>query len=475
MDAVQKANAGHPGTAMALAPLAYTLFQRFLRVNPADTAWPDRDRFVLSAGHACVLQYSLLHLVGYDLSLEDLEQFRQWGSRTPGPSRARPHARHRGHDRAARAGLRQRGRHGDGRALPGRALQPPRQAGRRPPRLRDLLRRRHDGGRQPGSRLDRRPLRPRQADRLLRRQPHHDRRHDRDLLRRREPPRAPGGRRLARAAGRGLRGRRRARAPRSRPRARKPSGRRSSRSARTSPTRRPNAVDTAKSHGAPLGEEEVRATKQAMGFDPERSFWVDERVYEHMSLREPERGAQQEWSERFASWREAPAGDGRGLGPRLGGAPARRLARGAAAASPPARSIATRAAGQKAMAAFAEFAPTMIGGAADLVESTKTVFEGAGEFSRVHARAQRAVRHPRARDGRDRQRRRRARRDRQALRLDVPDLLRLHARLGAPVGADGPAGGVGVDARLGRPRRGRPDPPAGRALRGAARDPRTCG
>ncbi|HEX4628183.1 MAG TPA: hypothetical protein VH137_05265, partial [Gemmatimonadales bacterium] len=84
MDAVQKANAGHPGTAMALAPLGYVIFRRFLRANPADPEWPDRDRFVLSAGHACILQYALLHLTGYDLSLEDLEQFRQWGSRTPG-------------------------------------------------------------------------------------------------------------------------------------------------------------------------------------------------------------------------------------------------------------------------------------------------------------------------------------------------------------------------------------------------------
>ncbi len=90
MDAVQKANAGHPGTAMALAPLAYTLFKRFLRANPADTGWPDRDRFVLSSGHACVLQYSLLHLTGYEMSLDDLKQFRQWGSRTPGhPERGR--------------------------------------------------------------------------------------------------------------------------------------------------------------------------------------------------------------------------------------------------------------------------------------------------------------------------------------------------------------------------------------------------
>ena len=69
MDAVQQANAGHPGTAMALAPLAYTLFERFLTLNPRDPEWPDRDRFVLSAGHACVLQYSLLHLTGFELGL----------------------------------------------------------------------------------------------------------------------------------------------------------------------------------------------------------------------------------------------------------------------------------------------------------------------------------------------------------------------------------------------------------------------
>src|SRR5271167_4211498 len=65
MDAVQQANAGHPGTAMALAPLGYTLFRRFLRLNPSDIEWPERDRFILSAGHACVLQYALLHLVGF--------------------------------------------------------------------------------------------------------------------------------------------------------------------------------------------------------------------------------------------------------------------------------------------------------------------------------------------------------------------------------------------------------------------------
>ena len=86
MDAVQQADSGHPGTPMALAPLAYVLWQRHLRYNPANPEWLDRDRFVLSAGHACLLLYSVLYLTGYDLTLDDIKQFRQWGSRTPGHS-----------------------------------------------------------------------------------------------------------------------------------------------------------------------------------------------------------------------------------------------------------------------------------------------------------------------------------------------------------------------------------------------------
>lgn len=83
-EAVQKAKSGHPGTPMALAPLAYLLWTRFLRYNPANPDWPGRDRFVLSCGHASMLLYSMLHLTGYDLPLEELKSFRQWGSRTPG-------------------------------------------------------------------------------------------------------------------------------------------------------------------------------------------------------------------------------------------------------------------------------------------------------------------------------------------------------------------------------------------------------
>ena len=84
MDAVEQAQSGHPGTPMALAPAAYLLWTRFLRHNPRDPLWIDRDRFVLSCGHASMLLYSLLHLTGYDLPLEEIKNFRQWGSKTPG-------------------------------------------------------------------------------------------------------------------------------------------------------------------------------------------------------------------------------------------------------------------------------------------------------------------------------------------------------------------------------------------------------
>src|SRR3954467_5663843 len=84
IDGVQKANSGHPGAPMGAAPMAYVLWTRFLRHAPTHPDWPDRDRFVLSAGHASMLLYSLLHLTGYEVSLEDLESFRQWCSITPG-------------------------------------------------------------------------------------------------------------------------------------------------------------------------------------------------------------------------------------------------------------------------------------------------------------------------------------------------------------------------------------------------------
>ena len=85
IDAIEKANSGHPGMPMGAAPMAYTLWSRYMNHNPKNPKWFNRDRFVLSAGHGSMLLYSLLHLSGYDLvSMDDLKEFRQWGSKTPG-------------------------------------------------------------------------------------------------------------------------------------------------------------------------------------------------------------------------------------------------------------------------------------------------------------------------------------------------------------------------------------------------------
>jgi transketolase len=383
MDSVQQANSGHPGTAMALAPLAYTLFKSFLRVNPGDTAWADRDRFVLSSGHACVLQYSLLHLCGYDLALDDLKQFRQWGSRTPGHPE-------RGHtpgievttgplgqgvangvgmamaerflgDRFNRPGSEIVDHHvyvicSDGDLMEGISQEAASIAGQFG--LGKLLVCYDDNhitidgttsisfdGEEHAARL--------QADgwhvQRVEDSEDLDALHDAVAAAREE--------------------------------AERPSFI-AIRSHIAYPA--PNAVDTAKSHGAPLGEEEVRAAKAVMGFDPGRSFWVDERVYEHMSLRASGAAVQEEWRARAETWREAfPE-----MAEDWDRAWAGELREGWREALPEfaaGEQVATRSAGQKAMAAFGAYAPTMIGGAADLVESTKTLFEGGGEFSRVHA------------------------------------------------------------------------------------------
>ena len=84
IDAIQKANSGHPGLPMGAAPMTYTLWQRHQRHDPKDPSWPNRDRFVLSPGHGSMLLYSMLHLAGYELSLDDIASFRQWGSKCPG-------------------------------------------------------------------------------------------------------------------------------------------------------------------------------------------------------------------------------------------------------------------------------------------------------------------------------------------------------------------------------------------------------
>jgi transketolase len=384
MDSVQKANAGHPGTAMALAPLGYTLFKRFLHVNPKDTEWPDRDRFVLSSGHACVLQYSLLHLCGFDLGLEDLQQFRQWGSRTPGHPE-------RGHTPGVEVTTGPLGQ-GFGNAV-GMALAERFLAERFNRPGRELVDHHtyaicSDGDLMEGVSQEAASIAGHFG--LGKLVVCYDDNHI--TIDGTTAISFDGEDHLARFAANGWHVQRvedsedldaleRAIAT-ARDHEEQPSFI-SIRSHIAYPA--PHAVDTAKSHGSALGEDEVRAAKEVMGFDPDRHFWVDERVYEHMSLRERGAAAQREWLEDgLEPWREsfpemAADWDLAWRGELRDGW------REALPSFDAGEQIATRSAGQKTMNAFAEFAPTMIGGAADLVESTKTVFDGGGEFSKVHA------------------------------------------------------------------------------------------
>ncbi len=383
MDAVQKANAGHPGTAMALAPLAYTIFKRVLRANPEDPGWPDRDRFVLSAGHACVLQYSLLHLTGYPIAISDLEQFRQWGSLTPGHPE-------RGHtpgievttgplgqgvanavgmamaerflsDRFNRPGMEVVDHHvyaicSDGDMMEGISQEAASIAGNFG--LGKLVLCYDDNHITIDGSTSISFDGENHAERMAADGWHVQRVEDSEDLDALEA--------ALRAA---------------RDEAERPSFI-AIRSHIAYPA--PNATDTAKSHGSALGEDEVRATKEVMGFDPDRRFWVDESVYEHMSLKASGAAHQREWQDRFRAWREAfpsMAEDWEQAwrGEMRGGW------REALPKWQAGESVATRSAGGKVMSAIAEHGPTMIGGAADLVASTMTVYEGAGQFSRVHA------------------------------------------------------------------------------------------
>jgi transketolase len=383
MDAVQKADSGHPGTAMALAPLAYVMYRRMLRLNPADTHWRDRDRFVLSAGHACVLQYALTHLCGFDLTLDDLKFFRQWGSRTPG----HPERGHVPGVEVTTGPLGQGVANAVGLAMAERFLA---ERFNRPGHEvvdshtyaicsdGDMM----EGVSQEAASIaghfglgklivcydDNRITIDGTTSISFDTENHVARMHADGWHVQRV-----GDSEDLRALHQALLA---ARAETERP------SFICIRSHIAYPA--PNAVDTAKAHGAALGEEEVRATKEAMGFDPDAHFQVHERVYEHMSLRESGAAAQGEWAEREAEWRERYPE----LAEEWERAWAGELRKGWREALPKfavGEKLATRAAGQKTMAAIAEFAPTMAGGAADLVESTKTVFEGAGEYSRVHA------------------------------------------------------------------------------------------
>jgi transketolase len=383
MDSVQQANAGHPGTAMALAPLGYVLYREVMRYSPANPQWSDRDRFILSAGHSCILQYACLHLTGFNLSLEELKRFRQWESLTPG----HPEVHHTAGVEATTGPLGQGFANGVGFAMAERYLA---ERYNRP--CDEIVDHRvyaicSDGDLMEGVSNEAASVAGQLGlgklvyfyddnritidgttsvsftaeDRGARlaaqgwHVQHVDDVNDLDALRE------------AIAS---------AQAEVERPslvvvRSHIAFG-------------APHAVDTAKSHGSPLGPDEVRAAKEALGWDPDAFFLVPDDVREHMNTTERGIELEEAWQRRYSAWGAKYPGLKEDWEQVHTGKPRP----GWVEALPefqPGDDMATRDAAGKTMEAFKRYTPTMVGGAADLVESTRTEFKGGGVFSATHA------------------------------------------------------------------------------------------
>jgi transketolase len=378
MDAVEKAQSGHPGMPMGAAPMAYVLWTRFLQHSPTNPHWPNRDRFVLSAGHGSMLLYALLHLTGYDLPLEELKQFRQWGSRTPG------HPEHgltpgvetttgplgQGFANAVGMAMAERflaayfNRPGyaivdhftyaivsDGDLMEGVASEAASLAGHL--KLGKLI--------------------------SLYDCNHITIEGDTDLAFTESVPQRfeAYGWQVQEVEGTDLKAITQA-VSLARAELRKPS----LIVVRTHIAHgSPNKQDTAAAHGAPLGAEEVRLTKQALGWPVEPSFHVPAEALEQFRGA-VNRGQTQEgaWQARVDSYADAfPA-----LAKQWKEFLARELPSGwdqpLAALQFPEGGLATRQASGKALNAIAASVPNLIGGSGDLAPSTETLFKGAADF-----------------------------------------------------------------------------------------------
>ena len=384
MDAVEAAESGHPGLPLAMAPLAGLLYAEVLRHDPAAPAWPDRDRFVLSAGHGSMLLYGALHLAGYDLPMDELRSFRQWGSRTPGhPERDRVQttpgvetttgplgqgfANGVGMAMAERF-LRERygpaivdhwtyGLCSDGDLMEGLSAEAASLAGHlglgRLVYLYDDNRITIDGSTELAFSAE-------------------------DVEAR---FRAYGWHVQAVEDANDLPALRTALAAASQT-ADRPSLIRV-RSVIGWPA--PTKGGSAKAHGSALGSEEVRATKERLGLDPEATFAVHPDAYAAFA-EAADRGARarEAWEARLAEWRAREPARAREWEAACSGRPIEALS-SALPSFEPGSEMATRKAGGKAMAAFASLVPTMLGGAADLAGSTSTEFPDDGSFTRATA------------------------------------------------------------------------------------------
>jgi len=378
MDSVQKANSGHPGAPMGAAPMAYVLWTRYLRHAPTHPDWPGRDRFVLSAGHASMLLYSMLHLSGYDVSLDDLRAFRQWGSITPGHPE---YGLTPGVD-ATTGPLGQGFANGVGMAIAERRLA---SEFNRPDHL--VVDHRvygivSDGDLQEGIASEAASLAGHlRLGKLIYL---YDDNHiqldgptamawSEDVPARFDAygwhtQRVDNGNDLA-AIGQAIE-------------AAQEDERPSLIAVRTHiGYGSPNRQDSQKAHGSPLGEDEVRLTKEAYGWDPDVTFHVPDEVHEHFdSVAAQGTTLINDHERRIARYREDYPELANELDRRIGrrlpdgwDEPLKRYEVGT--------ELATRNASQEAINALAENLPELFGGAADLSESNLTDIKGAGEFS----------------------------------------------------------------------------------------------
>jgi len=385
MDAVQKANSGHPGMPMAMAPTAYLLFQRIMEHNPRDPQWPDRDRFVLSAGHGSMLLYAVLHLSGYDLPMEEIKRFRQWGSLTPGhPERDRVHVTPG--VEVTTGPLGQGFGNGVGMAIAERFLRERYGREVQDHRVFAIV---SDGDLMEGVAAEAASLAGHLGlgrivylyddNRISLDGPTEWSYAGEDVTKRFEAYRwhvqqvddANDVNELEVAIDKAMREEDRPSLIRVRSIIGWPS---------------PHKQNTSKAHGSPLGEDEVRATKEILGWDPDAHFLVPDGVYEHFSAVSRGGALQGEWERRFRQWREEDADRAAEWDAAWSGRPLPGVAEALRDVDWGKEKLATRAAGQKAMAAFADYVPTMVGGAADLSESTKTEFPGGDDqrYTRQH-------------------------------------------------------------------------------------------
>ncbi len=381
MDAVQQANSGHPGAPMGLASIGYVLWNRFLRHNPGNPHWFDRDRFILSNGHASMLQYALLHLTGYDLSLDDLKAFRQWGSKTPG----HPEYGHTPGVETTTGPLGQGFMNGVGMAMAEAHL-----AATFNRDGHDIIDHHTylicgDGDLMEGASHEAASLAGHLGlgkliclfddnritiegstalscsdDAAGRFQAYGW--HVQDLGDRADDIEA-----LQRALHA----------------AREEKGRPSLIVVRSHiGFGSPHRQDTSSAHGEPLGAEEIRLTKRFYGWPEDETFLVPDSVSEHMGrAKEKGKGLEDEWDRRFQAYRQ----DHPQLAERFLSALSGTLPTGwhrDIPAFPVEKSVATRAASGTVLNALAAKIPWLAGGSADLTPSTKTLIAGSGYYSR---------------------------------------------------------------------------------------------